>query len=80
MCEHELSVAEQERYRRTARELYADPSNDDIEIDDDCEFSDARPDSPGVWVQAWVWVHQEDVECTCTEGETCAICTEAGAA
>ncbi len=55
------SPEEEAKYRQAARELYE--GNDcDIEIDDDCQFSDSRQlGSDGVWVQAWVWVHREDV-------------------
>jgi len=36
-----------------ARKVYAIPSNDNLEIDDAPETSDA---CDGVWVAAWVWV------------------------
>ena len=39
--------------RNAARRNYANPSNDDIEIDDDAKIS--RCDE-GAWIQAWVWV------------------------
>lgn len=37
-----------------AREMYAD---DDVMIDDDAQVSEAEN---GVWVQAWVWVGEDD--------------------
>jgi hypothetical protein len=40
-----------------ARELYADGSNDDIEID---EHPDVEITQDGTWVQAWVWVPHDD--------------------
>lgn len=43
-----------------ARSNYADPSDDDIEIDDDPLLSVAED---GVWVQAWVWVRTAEEEC-----------------
>ena len=39
-----------------ARNLYA---NDECEIDDDACISDARPE--GLWVSAWVWVANDDL-------------------
>jgi len=36
-----------------ARQMYADDSDDDIEIDDNAEAS-ASPD--GTWIAAWVWL------------------------
>lgn len=44
--------------RNAARELYADCSADNITIDDDAAVSEA---DYGVWVQAWVFVHDDDV-------------------
>jgi hypothetical protein len=35
-------------------------STDDIEIDNDAKLSVADEDN-GAWVQAWVWVHNEEV-------------------
>lgn len=43
-----------------ARSKYANPSDDDIEIDDDASFS--RATGEGTWVAAWVWVYDTDVE------------------
>ena len=42
-----------------ARELYADGSNDDIEID---EHPDVEGTQDGTWVQAWVYVPHPDKE------------------
>ena len=39
---------------RRARELYANNSDNDVEIDDNAELSDGC--DGGVWVSAWVWV------------------------
>lgn len=52
-------------YRKRARDLYAD---DDIAIDDDAVIS--RGDEPGAYVQAWVWVPDED--------ETDPVCPTCG--
>lgn len=41
-------------YISAAREQYADPSNNDIEIDDKPRLSKSED---GVWVQAWVWIY-----------------------
>lgn len=42
-----------------ASDIYAIPSNDDIEIDDDAKLS--RADN-GTWVTAWVWVPFDKIE------------------
>ena len=39
--------------RNYARKRYANPSGDDIEVDDTPAFSAG---DEGIWVQAWVWV------------------------
>lgn len=46
-----------------ARGLYADGSDNDLEIDDDAGTS---PTDDGTWVQAWVWIGSpaEDEEST----------------
>jgi hypothetical protein len=41
------------KFAAAARTIYADPSDDDIEIDDDPLFSDT---DDGVWVSGWLWV------------------------
>lgn len=46
--------------RDIAQRTYADPSDNDIEIDDTPEFSDAADD--GVWVSAWVYVRNDDID------------------
>ena len=51
-----------------AREKYADPSDDDIEIDDGAALSEDTEE--GTWVAAWVWVYDTDVE----EGRACRQC------
>lgn len=40
-----------------ARELYADGSDNDIEIDD---HPDIEGTQDGTWVQAWVWVPNDN--------------------
>ena len=40
-------------YIKKARAVYANPSDSDIEIDDQPLISDT---DDGVWVSAWVWV------------------------
>lgn len=40
-----------------ARELYADKSDDNIEIDSNAQLSET---DNGTWVQAWVWVPKDD--------------------
>lgn len=54
---HEEETDEELRQRaiKAARDLYG---TDDIEIDDDAKLSTT---DDGVWVQAWVWVHNEDM-------------------
>lgn len=47
-----------ERLIAIARRMYADGSNDDIEIYDDALVSEGM-DGDGAWVQAWVWVPGE---------------------
>lgn len=49
-----------QKYIAAARSIYADRSNDDIEID----YSDVKTSEgdEGMWVQAWVWVSNEQVE------------------
>jgi len=42
-----------------ARRIYAEGSEDRIEIDDGALTSDAG-DGSGCWVSAWVWVSKED--------------------
>ena len=42
-----------------AREMYCLGSNDDIEIDDKPKVSVA---DHGTWVQAWVWVQDEEYQ------------------
>lgn len=49
----------EDQIRKTARQLYASSSNDDIEIDDDATVNKGNEAS---WVQAWVWVHHSDIE------------------
>jgi hypothetical protein len=49
-----------EWYIEQAREKYANPSNDDVEVDDDAVISHGNDD--GVWVQAWVWVDNPELE------------------
>ena len=45
--------------RATARKLYANGSDDDIEIDDRAPVS--RNEEDGAWVRAWVYVRDEEV-------------------
>lgn len=40
--------------------------NDDCEIDDNAAFSD-EPSGLGVWVSAWVWVSNEEIEAQITD-------------
>jgi hypothetical protein len=42
-----------------AQEEYAIPSDDNIEIDDDAMIADS---GDGIWVQAWVYVRNEDIK------------------
>ena len=57
-CE-ELPLDRREALRTKAREMYADGSDNDIEIDDDAGFSES---DHGTWVQAWVHVRHEELE------------------
>jgi hypothetical protein len=52
-------AAEQKRrkYITAARAIY---ENDDVEIDSDAKLSESESDH-GSWVQAWVWVTDEEV-------------------
>lgn len=50
-----------------AREVYAAPSDDDVEVDDHPVANLAGdPSEPleerGVWVQAWLYVHPEEIQ------------------
>lgn len=45
----------------TARKLYANHPDDNIEVDDDALVSRA-PDGSGYWVEAWVWVEVPEAE------------------
>lgn len=49
-----IKPANRERLLAAARAEYAD--GDDVEIDDDAEFSMGGGIDRGCWVQAWVWV------------------------
>jgi hypothetical protein len=52
--------AEKQQYSEAilyARECYAEPSEDDLEIDEDPLLSVG---DGGIWVSAWVWVADED--------------------
>ena len=44
---------------QAARDNWVEGSNDGLEIDDGAEFSIG---DGGVWVEAWVWVADEDTE------------------
>lgn len=46
-------------YTTTAKRIYADPSDDDIEVDEGADIS--QNDEGGCWVQAWVYVRDTDV-------------------
>lgn len=46
--------------RRMAKEIYAEPSDDNIEIDDDAPTSEPGEPERGKWVQAWVFVENPD--------------------
>lgn len=48
-----------EDYIEAARRMYANPSNDAIEIDSD-KVQTSKADD-GCWVQAWVWVADTDI-------------------
>lgn len=54
-----MNANQREAVIQLARQNYAEPSNDDIEIDDKPTL--AMSDD-GTWVQAWVWVSDEDVK------------------
>jgi len=45
-----------DKLRALARKQYADPSNGDIEVDEDARISRGED---GTFVQAWVWVRPE---------------------
>lgn len=48
-----------EQYGESAYLIYARPSDDDIEIDEDKMVS--QNDEGGAWVRAWVYVRDTDV-------------------
>lgn len=48
-----------EDWLSAARELYADKSDDDIEVDDDASLS--PNEELGCWVQGWLYVRREDL-------------------
>ena len=44
-------------YGQYAKQQYAAPSNDSIEIDEDFDLVVSRAeDGSGAWVRAWVWI------------------------
>lgn len=48
----------------TARNIYANPSDDDIEVDADAKLVESGVNDEGNkrwWVQAWVYVREEDL-------------------
>lgn len=49
------AIIRQENIVQKAREMYADGSDDNIEIDDDAMSSESES---GMWVQAWVWIEK----------------------
>ena len=55
----EITYPSDEEIIEAARDMYAAPSDDDIEIDDDPELSHA---DYGCWVQAWVFVRYNECE------------------
>lgn len=54
-----LSEEQAEAIRSYAREVYADPSDNDVEVDDGAPVSTAG--HSGYWVQAWVFVYAESL-------------------
>lgn len=50
----------EEQFRDRSREMYADPSDDGIEIDEGAEVTDNEED--GAWVQARTFVRYSDVD------------------
>jgi len=61
----ELATITDGQYRAAARKLHQ--RDGDIEIDDNAKTS--RGDDPGAYVQAWVWVYNEDVTADTFGGE-----------
>lgn len=49
-----------------ARETYEHGSNDDIEVDDDPMKSES---DNGVWVSAWLFIHQDEREQDVNDGD-----------
>lgn len=45
---------------KAARENFADPSNNQIEIDDNAKVNPTG-DNTGFWVSAFVYVHKDDL-------------------
>lgn len=46
------------KFIEAARREY---QTDDCEIDDNAQLSEVNDGTPGAWVQAWVWVSDEEV-------------------
>lgn len=50
------------QYRALAREQYADPSDNDIEVDDRAKVRVVREGNGehiGAWVHGWLWIRTE---------------------
>ena len=52
-------MRDQKKYIEKARRMYAAPSDDNIEIDMEPLVSES---DDGMWVQAWVYVDNYDLE------------------
>ena len=57
-CSECRTKAQDEAYRKAAREQWEVGANDELEIDADAKVS--AGDDNGAWVQAWVWVADID--------------------
>lgn len=51
-------MRDRQKFIEAARSEY---QNDDIEIDDNAQLSEVNDGAAGAWVQAWVWVSDEEV-------------------
>ncbi|MBX4911454.1 hypothetical protein HJA82_29510 [Rhizobium bangladeshense] len=55
-------------YRAAAKEQ----ANDDLEVDDDAVVSPG--DDPGAWVQAWIWIRNDEAGISEDDEDVCRTC------
>ncbi|MBX5130742.1 hypothetical protein HJB53_30090 [Rhizobium lentis] len=57
-------------YRAAAKEQ----ANDELEVDDDAVVSPG--DDPGAWVQAWIWIRNDEAGISEDDEDACRDCGE----